>query len=97
MKILLLMGHCSAEAILRWLVGEPVSIVVRKVGEDELPCDFHDIEIVETHLTTEQYRKIWKCSRKTNYRIHACLSHPLSLVICKKVLKEYQKNAPPKR
>lgn len=97
MKILLLMGHCSAEEILRWLVSEPVSIIVRKVKEDELPCDFHDIEIVETHLTAEEYKRIWKCTRKTNYRIHACLCHPLSLVICRKVLKEYRKNAPHER
>jgi hypothetical protein len=76
-------------AALVGVLAESLVTVVR-LGQD-VPSDPHDIEVIEIHLTSEEWGRIWGVLRKREggRRVHLCLARPISAIICRNMLEEH--------
>ena len=90
-QVMVVCGHCPIHPLLQRALSECVVTVVEP-GQ-ELPTDFFDIEVVETHLSSEEWKPLWELKRdqEPNQRIHVCLAQPVSAIVCRNVLEEYRR------
>jgi hypothetical protein len=93
LRVLVISGSCPI-AIHPALEKELAGCLVTIVGAgQQLPTDFYDIEVVDTHLSAEEWSRLWnlKRARQPNQRIHVCLAQPVSALVCRNVLEEYRR------
>ena len=92
LRVLVIRGLCPIDSSLEKALSQDLVTIAGGPGE-ELPTGFHDIEIVETHLSSEEWKRLWdlESHRQANQRVHVCLAQPISAIICRNVLEEYRR------
>lgn len=90
LRVLVVSGRCPMNPALQRVLSSCI-VIVAELGQD-LPTDFFDIEIVETHLSGEEWKRVWDRDRQANQRVHLCLVQPASAIICRNVLEEYKRS-----